>query len=103
MTTSSFDYERDITPVATVICSPYVLEVFPGFPAATVPELIDQGANPMRSGARSDDDDRGPVGSMALRPPRCHAPSTTSFLSLPRTAHPGEPRHMPQARVGVPQ
>jgi tripartite-type tricarboxylate transporter receptor subunit TctC len=35
-----FDFERDITPVARLIRSPYVLEVFPGFPAKTVSELI---------------------------------------------------------------
>jgi tripartite-type tricarboxylate transporter receptor subunit TctC len=35
-----FDFGRDITPVASLIRSPYVLEVFPGFPAKTVPELI---------------------------------------------------------------
>jgi tripartite-type tricarboxylate transporter receptor subunit TctC len=35
-----FDFERDITPVASLIRSPYVLEVFPGFPAKTVSELI---------------------------------------------------------------
>lgn len=35
-----FDFERDIRPVATLIRSPYVLEVFPGFPAKTVSELI---------------------------------------------------------------
>jgi len=36
-----FDFERDIAPVASLIRSPFVLEVFPGFPAKTVPELID--------------------------------------------------------------
>jgi tripartite-type tricarboxylate transporter receptor subunit TctC len=36
----NFDFGRDITPVASLIRSPYVLEVFPGFPAKTVPELI---------------------------------------------------------------
>jgi len=35
-----FDFERDITPVASLIRSPYVLEVFPDFPAKTVSELI---------------------------------------------------------------
>jgi tripartite-type tricarboxylate transporter receptor subunit TctC len=35
-----FDFGRDIAPVASLIRSPYVLEVFPGFPARTVPELI---------------------------------------------------------------
>ena len=35
-----FDFGRDIKPVANLIRSPYVLEVFPGFPAKTVPELI---------------------------------------------------------------
>lgn len=35
-----FDFERDITPVASLIRSPYVLEVFPGFPAKTISELI---------------------------------------------------------------
>jgi tripartite-type tricarboxylate transporter receptor subunit TctC len=35
-----FNFERDITPVASLIRSPYVLEVFPGFPAKTVSELI---------------------------------------------------------------
>ena len=35
-----FDFARDITPVASLIRSPYVLEVFPGFLAKTVPELI---------------------------------------------------------------
>ena len=37
-----FDFERDIRPVACLIRSPFVLEVFPGFPANTVPELIAQ-------------------------------------------------------------
>jgi tripartite-type tricarboxylate transporter receptor subunit TctC len=35
-----FDFERDIRPVAGLIRSPFVLEVFPGFPPKTVPELI---------------------------------------------------------------
>lgn len=35
-----FDFGRDIRPIANLIRSPYVLEVFPGFPAKTVPELI---------------------------------------------------------------
>jgi len=35
-----FDFGRDIRPIATLIRSPYVLEVYPGFPAKTVPELI---------------------------------------------------------------
>ena len=35
-----FDFERDIAPVASLIRSPFVLEVFPGFPVKTVPELI---------------------------------------------------------------
>jgi tripartite-type tricarboxylate transporter receptor subunit TctC len=35
-----FDFEHDIAPVASLIRSPFVLEVFPGFPAKTVPELI---------------------------------------------------------------
>jgi len=35
-----FDFERDIAPVASLIRSPFVLEVFPGFPAKTVPDLI---------------------------------------------------------------
>src|SRR6476661_9960358 len=35
-----FDFERDIRPVAGLIRSPYVLEVFPGFAPKTVPELI---------------------------------------------------------------
>lgn len=35
-----FDFARDIGPVASLIRSPYVLEVFPGFPVRTVPELI---------------------------------------------------------------
>ena len=35
-----FDFERDITPVASLIRSPYVLEVFPGFPAKTASQLI---------------------------------------------------------------
>ena len=35
-----FDFERDMTPVASLIRSPYVLEVGPGFPAKTVSELI---------------------------------------------------------------
>jgi len=35
-----FDFERDIAPVASLIRSPFVLEVFPGFPAKTVPELL---------------------------------------------------------------
>jgi tripartite-type tricarboxylate transporter receptor subunit TctC len=37
---ADFDFERDIRPVASLIRSPYVLEVFPRFPANTVPELI---------------------------------------------------------------
>jgi tripartite-type tricarboxylate transporter receptor subunit TctC len=37
-----FDFERDIKPVARLIRSPFVLEVFPGFPVNTVPELIVQ-------------------------------------------------------------
>jgi tripartite-type tricarboxylate transporter receptor subunit TctC len=37
---ADFDFERDIRPVASLIRSPYVLEVFPRFPARTVPELI---------------------------------------------------------------
>jgi tripartite-type tricarboxylate transporter receptor subunit TctC len=42
-----FDFERDITPAASLIRSPYVLEVFPGFPAQTVAELISYAkANP---------------------------------------------------------
>jgi len=35
-----FDFGRDIRPIATLIRSPFVLEVFPGFPAKTVPELV---------------------------------------------------------------
>ena len=35
-----FDFGRDIRPIATLIRSPFVLEVYPGFPAKTVPELI---------------------------------------------------------------
>jgi len=35
-----FDFERDIKPIASLIRSPFVLEIFPGFPAKTVPELI---------------------------------------------------------------
>jgi tripartite-type tricarboxylate transporter receptor subunit TctC len=35
-----FDFRRDIRPIATLIRSPYVLELFPGFPAKTVPEFI---------------------------------------------------------------
>jgi tripartite-type tricarboxylate transporter receptor subunit TctC len=35
-----FDFERDIKPVVSLIRSPFVLEIFPGFPAKTVPELI---------------------------------------------------------------
>jgi tripartite-type tricarboxylate transporter receptor subunit TctC len=35
-----FDFARDISPIASLIRSPYVLEVFPGFPVRTVPELI---------------------------------------------------------------
>ena len=35
-----FDFEHDIAPVASLIRSPFVLEVFPGFPAKTVPELL---------------------------------------------------------------
>lgn len=35
-----FDFGRDMRPIATLIRSPYVLEVYPGFPAKTVPELI---------------------------------------------------------------
>jgi tripartite-type tricarboxylate transporter receptor subunit TctC len=34
-----FDFGRDIRPIATLIRSPFVLEVYPGFPAKTVPEL----------------------------------------------------------------
>jgi tripartite-type tricarboxylate transporter receptor subunit TctC len=42
-----FDFGRDIKPVASLIRSPYVLEVFPGFPAKTVSELITHAkANP---------------------------------------------------------
>jgi tripartite-type tricarboxylate transporter receptor subunit TctC len=37
---ADFDFERDIRPVASLIRSPYVLEVFPRFPATSVPELI---------------------------------------------------------------
>jgi tripartite-type tricarboxylate transporter receptor subunit TctC len=45
-----FDFERDMTPVASLIRSPYVLEVFPGFPAKTVSELIAYAkANPGKS------------------------------------------------------
>jgi tripartite-type tricarboxylate transporter receptor subunit TctC len=36
----NFDFVHGITPVGTLIRSPYVLEVYPGFPAASVPELI---------------------------------------------------------------
>jgi tripartite-type tricarboxylate transporter receptor subunit TctC len=35
-----FDFERDIIPVATLIRSPYVLEVSPGFPAKSVQDLV---------------------------------------------------------------
>jgi tripartite-type tricarboxylate transporter receptor subunit TctC len=35
-----FVFGRDIRPIATLIRSPFVLEVYPGFPAKTVPELI---------------------------------------------------------------
>ena len=50
----SFDFEQDITPVASLIRSPYVLEVFPGFPATTVPELIAYAkANPGKSNIAS--------------------------------------------------
>jgi tripartite-type tricarboxylate transporter receptor subunit TctC len=35
-----FDFARDIKPVVSLIRSPFVLEIFPGFPAKTVPELI---------------------------------------------------------------
>src|SRR5204863_872403 len=35
-----FDFERDITPVASLIRSPFVLEAFPGFQVNSVPELI---------------------------------------------------------------
>jgi tripartite-type tricarboxylate transporter receptor subunit TctC len=35
-----FDFGPDIRPIATLIRSPFVLEVYPGFPAKTVPELI---------------------------------------------------------------
>lgn len=49
-----FDFERDITPVANLIRSPYVLEVFPGFPAKTVSELIAHAkANPGKSDVAS--------------------------------------------------
>lgn len=49
-----FDFERDITPVASLIRSPYVLEVFPGFPAKTVSELIAHAkANPGKSDVAS--------------------------------------------------
>ena len=42
-----FDFEREIRPVASLIRSPFVLEVFPRFPVNTVPELIAYGkANP---------------------------------------------------------
>jgi tripartite-type tricarboxylate transporter receptor subunit TctC len=37
-----FDFARDIAPVASLIRSPFVLEVFPGFAVNTVPELIVQ-------------------------------------------------------------
>jgi tripartite-type tricarboxylate transporter receptor subunit TctC len=37
-----FDFGRDIRPVASLIRSPFVLEVFPGFPVNTVPDLIAQ-------------------------------------------------------------
>ncbi len=36
----NYDFVRDIAPVASVISSPYVLEVHPAVPARTVPELI---------------------------------------------------------------
>ena len=49
-----FEFERDITPVASLIRSPYVLEVFPGFPAKTVSELIAYAkANPGKIDAAS--------------------------------------------------
>ena len=35
-----FDFEREIRPVASLIRSPFVLEVYPSFPVNTVPELI---------------------------------------------------------------
>lgn len=35
-----FDFEREISAVASLIRSPFVLEAFPRFPANTVPELI---------------------------------------------------------------
>jgi tripartite-type tricarboxylate transporter receptor subunit TctC len=38
--TLSFNFLRDITPVAGVVRTPLVLEVNPGFPAKTVPEFI---------------------------------------------------------------
>ena len=36
----NYDFIRDITPIAGVIRSPFVLEVYPAVPVKTVPELI---------------------------------------------------------------
>jgi tripartite-type tricarboxylate transporter receptor subunit TctC len=37
---STFNFGRDITPVATLVRGPMIMEVNPAFPAATVPEFI---------------------------------------------------------------
>lgn len=43
----SFNFMRDIAPVATIMRSPFVMEVQTSFPATTVPEFIAQAnANP---------------------------------------------------------
>jgi tripartite-type tricarboxylate transporter receptor subunit TctC len=36
----NFNFIRDITPVASIMRSPYVMEVNPSVPAKTVPEFI---------------------------------------------------------------
>jgi len=36
----SFDFNRDIVPIASITRSPGVMEVNPSFPAKTVPEFI---------------------------------------------------------------
>src|SRR6202030_1000464 len=43
----SFNFIRDIAPVASLVRLPLILEVNPSFPAKTVPEFIDYArANP---------------------------------------------------------
>jgi tripartite-type tricarboxylate transporter receptor subunit TctC len=39
-TNLSFNYLRDIAPVASMFRAPHIMEVHPSFPAATVPEFI---------------------------------------------------------------